>query len=310
MLRGRPHLRTPDGWRQLDEGEVVAFPVGERGAHQLANRTRRAGAAPDGERDGRPRDRRLSRTPARSAPGSTRRAAGARASRQNFRSSDAGRLLGRRAAAGGPELSESAPLGVVGAGTMGAGHRPGGLRSAASRRYLHDPFPEALERGIARVRDGSCARAPSAGAGRPSDATAAEARLHPAPTLDDLAPCELVIEAAPEDLELKRELFAQLSEICAPDVVLATNTSSLPVTALATRRRATRERRRHALLQPGAADGAAGGGRRRGVLGGGARDRARGRRADGKARHRSPATAPASSPTAARARSGWRRSGC
>lgn len=39
VLEGRPHLRTPDGWRQLDQGEVVAFPVGERGAHQVANRT-------------------------------------------------------------------------------------------------------------------------------------------------------------------------------------------------------------------------------------------------------------------------------
>jgi uncharacterized cupin superfamily protein len=39
VMRGRPHLRTPDGWRQLDEGEVVAFPVGERGAHQVMNRT-------------------------------------------------------------------------------------------------------------------------------------------------------------------------------------------------------------------------------------------------------------------------------
>ena len=39
VLRGQPHLRTPAGWHRLDEGEVVAFPVGERGAHQLANRT-------------------------------------------------------------------------------------------------------------------------------------------------------------------------------------------------------------------------------------------------------------------------------
>jgi uncharacterized cupin superfamily protein len=39
VLKGRPHLRSPDGWRQLDEGEVVGFPVGETGAHQLANRT-------------------------------------------------------------------------------------------------------------------------------------------------------------------------------------------------------------------------------------------------------------------------------
>jgi uncharacterized cupin superfamily protein len=39
VLSGQPHLRTSDGWRQLSEGEVVAFPVGERGAHQVANRT-------------------------------------------------------------------------------------------------------------------------------------------------------------------------------------------------------------------------------------------------------------------------------
>lgn len=39
VLKGRPDLRTPEGWRQLDEGEVVAFPLGERGAHQLVNRT-------------------------------------------------------------------------------------------------------------------------------------------------------------------------------------------------------------------------------------------------------------------------------
>ncbi len=39
VLQGRPSLRTPDGWRQLAEGEVVAFPTGERGAHQIANRS-------------------------------------------------------------------------------------------------------------------------------------------------------------------------------------------------------------------------------------------------------------------------------
>ena len=39
VLTGAPSLRTPEGWRELEEGEVVALPVGERGAHQLANRT-------------------------------------------------------------------------------------------------------------------------------------------------------------------------------------------------------------------------------------------------------------------------------
>jgi len=39
VVSGRPSLRTPEGWRELEEGEVVAFPVGEAGAHQLLNRT-------------------------------------------------------------------------------------------------------------------------------------------------------------------------------------------------------------------------------------------------------------------------------
>jgi uncharacterized cupin superfamily protein len=39
VLDGRPTLRTPDGWRELDQGELVSFPRGERGGHQLVNRS-------------------------------------------------------------------------------------------------------------------------------------------------------------------------------------------------------------------------------------------------------------------------------
>ena len=39
VIAGRPHLRTPEGWRELESGDAVAFGVGERGAHQLVNRT-------------------------------------------------------------------------------------------------------------------------------------------------------------------------------------------------------------------------------------------------------------------------------
>jgi uncharacterized cupin superfamily protein len=39
VVRGRPHLRTPAGWRQLEEGDLVAFPASEEGTHQVANRT-------------------------------------------------------------------------------------------------------------------------------------------------------------------------------------------------------------------------------------------------------------------------------
>jgi uncharacterized cupin superfamily protein len=39
VLRGRPSLRTPEGWRELEEGEAIAFAIGEAGAHQIVNRT-------------------------------------------------------------------------------------------------------------------------------------------------------------------------------------------------------------------------------------------------------------------------------
>ena len=55
----------------------------------------------------------------------------------------------------------------------------------------------------------------------------------PVDDVADLAGCDLVIEAAPEDVELKRRLFAELAEACGPEAILATNTSSLPVTAIA-----------------------------------------------------------------------------
>src|SRR6188472_4176306 len=66
-----------------------------------------------------------------------------------------------------------------------------------------------------------------------AEADAASSRAGGAHSLADLAECDLVVEAAPEDLALKRELFAALAKACGPKTILATNTSSLPVTAIA-----------------------------------------------------------------------------
>jgi 3-hydroxybutyryl-CoA dehydrogenase len=122
-------------------------------------------------------------------------------------------------------------IGVVGAGTMGAGIAQLACQAGA-HTLLHDPIPEALERGVAAVEKG-LARAVERGRLSAQDAEAARGRLEPAGELEALAPCQLVIEAAPERLDLKHELFRRLTEIVAPDCVLATNTSSLPVTAVA-----------------------------------------------------------------------------
>jgi 3-hydroxybutyryl-CoA dehydrogenase len=114
---------------------------------------------------------------------------------------------------------------------MGAGIAQLACQSGA-RTLLHDPVPEALERGMERIRR-QLARSAERGRLTAEEAAAAEARLAPAPKLTDLGDCELVIEAAPERIELKRSLFGELASVVAADCVLATNTSSLLVTAVA-----------------------------------------------------------------------------
>ena len=109
-------------------------------------------------------------------------------------------------------------VGVLGAGTMGSGIAQLAAGSGA-RTLVHDPDPEALERGLAAARK------------RLDDE--AGARLEPATEMSALADADILVEAAPESLELKRELYARMAEIVRDDCVLASNTSSLSVTEIA-----------------------------------------------------------------------------
>jgi 3-hydroxybutyryl-CoA dehydrogenase len=118
-------------------------------------------------------------------------------------------------------------LGVAGAGTMGAGIAQLGC-AAGMRTLMHDPAGDALQRGSEAVQGGL-----SRWVKKGRTEAGAQQRLELADDLEALAPCDLVIEAAPERPQLKRELFARLSEICGERAVLATNTSSIPVTSLA-----------------------------------------------------------------------------
>ena len=122
-------------------------------------------------------------------------------------------------------------VGVVGAGTMGAGIAQIAALGGYETR-LHDPVPAALEAGVERLRQ-ALTKGATRGRWSETDAEAASARVGAATSLDDLGECDLVVEAAPENLELKRELFAALAETCGPKAILASNTSSLPVTAIA-----------------------------------------------------------------------------
>ncbi len=122
-------------------------------------------------------------------------------------------------------------IGVIGAGTMGAGIAQVAALGGYETR-LHDPIPDALETGIGRLRR-AMAKGASKGMWSEQDADEAGSRVGATTSLGDLCECDLVIEAAPEDLELKRELFAALDETCGPQAILASNTSSLPITAIA-----------------------------------------------------------------------------
>src|SRR5512135_216063 len=115
---------------------------------------------------------------------------------------------------------------------MGAGIAQLACLSGA-RTLLHDPIPDALERGIASIHR-QLDRGVERGRLQQAEADGAKERLQPAHELAELSPCELVIEAAPESLQIKQDLFANLAEHVVSDTcVLATNTSSLLVTAIA-----------------------------------------------------------------------------
>ena len=121
-------------------------------------------------------------------------------------------------------------VGVVGLGTMGAGIAEVLARNGI-RVYGVEQDASALNRGRAHVAH-STRRAVAKGKLSAEDAAALLDRITFTAELADLAEVDLVIEAIPERLELKRGLFQRLDAICRPDAVFATNTSSLSVTEI------------------------------------------------------------------------------
>lgn len=128
-------------------------------------------------------------------------------------------------------LDRSAVVGIVGAGVMG-----GGIAEVAARAghpvRLFDAVPEAPRQAIDAIA-GRLARAVEKGRLSGEQSNAMMARIVAAADLADLGPSALVVEAAAESLGVKRELFAALEQACAAEAILATNTSSLAIEAIA-----------------------------------------------------------------------------
>ncbi|MBI4064103.1 MAG: 3-hydroxybutyryl-CoA dehydrogenase [Elusimicrobia bacterium] len=124
-----------------------------------------------------------------------------------------------------------ATVAVIGGGTMGNGI----AHVFALARFpvvLVDTKEEFLKRALATITD-NMRRQTAKSILTPTLMNEALARLKLSAKLEDAAQSDIVIEAAPENLDLKRDLFAKLDNICAPRTILATNTSSIPIASLA-----------------------------------------------------------------------------
>jgi 3-hydroxybutyryl-CoA dehydrogenase len=114
---------------------------------------------------------------------------------------------------------------VVGAGQMGGGIAQ--VVAASGRRVsLHDPFPGAVERGIETMRK-SLTRLAEKGGADPDETLA---RVTP---VEELVAADLMVEAITEDAGAKEELFRRADAVLPGDAILASNTSSIPITSLA-----------------------------------------------------------------------------
>jgi 3-hydroxybutyryl-CoA dehydrogenase len=122
-------------------------------------------------------------------------------------------------------------IGILGAGTMGRGIAQVAALGGFETR-LYDAFPAAAEEAATKLRE-ALAKGAARGRWGEAEADAAASRIGPALAIGELAGCELLIEAAPEDIELKQRLLVDAAAACGAETILASNTSSLRVTDIA-----------------------------------------------------------------------------
>jgi 3-hydroxybutyryl-CoA dehydrogenase len=127
-------------------------------------------------------------------------------------------------------LDDIKAIGIVGAGQMGRGISQV-CAIAGYQVLLVDVADPVLTEALRKIR-GSLERAAERGSLTDHQAKAVLALIRPMVQLDRLRDVQLVIEAIPEDLALKQELFTELNRVCEPQTVLASNTSSISITKL------------------------------------------------------------------------------
>lgn len=120
---------------------------------------------------------------------------------------------------------------VIGAGQMGAGIAQVSAE-AGYNTFLNDIYESAIEKGIAIINK-SLSKKVAKGKITEEEKNEILSRITTTTSMDVAKECDLVIEAIIENMNLKQKVFAQLDEICPEDTILASNTSSLPITEIA-----------------------------------------------------------------------------
>ena len=132
-------------------------------------------------------------------------------------------------------------VGVLGCGLMGSGI----AQVAATAGYetvVREVSPDLIERGFAGVEK-SLARFAEKGSITGEQQKEIRARLTGTTTFDELADCDIIIEAIIENLDEKRKTYAELDRSCKPDTIFASNTSSISITEMMTATSAERQKR-------------------------------------------------------------------
>jgi 3-hydroxybutyryl-CoA dehydrogenase len=122
-------------------------------------------------------------------------------------------------------------VGVIGAGQMGTGIAHV-CALAGFPVLLHDVAPDRIKAGLATI-NGNMARQVGKKIISEDDRKAGLGRIQPADTMEALADCDIVIETATEQEQVKRQIFAAVCAVLKPEAIVATNTSSISITRLA-----------------------------------------------------------------------------
>lgn len=123
-------------------------------------------------------------------------------------------------------------IGIIGAGTMGSGIAAASAINGFTT-LLYDIYPEAVSKAISNISKGF-QKLEEKGKIDTAKRTAAEENIQPIAELTGLNDCDIIIEAAIENLDLKKELYRKLDEITKSEAILATNTSSFSITSIST----------------------------------------------------------------------------